>query len=333
MAERFAKTTEIFTMRKGNKRDYLLPFKIAKFIREIRPDIVHTRNWSAIDGVIGAKIAGIKSVLHGEHGREASDPDGANIVRKNVRKGLSPWISKFVTVSAELKNWLVKDVGIHEEKVIQIINGVDTEKFQPPENKKISKMALGLEEDAFVVGIIGRLDPVKDHETLFRAFRVFCDKHSSEKKTILLVVGTGALEGKLRALSKEFNISEKVIFTGDRENIAEMYKCMNIYVLPSIAEGISNTILEAMACGIPVIATNVGGTPELIDDGKTGFLFHPRKYDELSRKLSFYFNNPSALINHGLHGNQRAREMFSISSMVKKYEEIYESLLHHISNS
>ena len=92
MAERLKIPIEIFSLQKGDRRDYLLPFKIAKIIKKIRPDIVHTRNWAAIDGVIGARLAGVKSVIHGEHGREASDPTGANAVRKKIRKTLSPWI-------------------------------------------------------------------------------------------------------------------------------------------------------------------------------------------------------------------------------------------------
>lgn len=322
MAERLSKPVEIYSMGKGNGSDYLLPFRLARIMKKLKPDIVHTRNWSTIDGVIAAKLAGIKLVIHGEHGREASDPIGANIIRKKVRKGLSPWISEFVTVSSELRNWLIHDVGIPEKKVIQIINGVDTEKFKPSENKRMSKSKLGIAPDSFIIGTVGRLDPVKDHETLFKAFSCFSKKNKN-KEVMLMVVGTGSQEEKLRALSEKLNIQDKVIFSGDREDVYPLYQCMDVYVLSSIAEGISNTILEAMACGLPIIATKVGGTPELVDDGKTGFLIAPRQYDDLSQKLSFYFNNPSFVEQYGFNGRLRAEDKFSLLHMVQKYEEIY----------
>lgn len=322
MAERLTRPVEMYTLNKGDKKDYLLPFKIAKIIKKVKPDIVHTRNWSAIDGIVGAKLAGVKHIIHGEHGREASDPIGANIIRKKVRKGLNPWISEFVTVSSELRNWLIHDVGIPEKKVIQIINGVDTEKFKPSENKKMSKSKLGIAPDSFIIGMVGRLDPVKDHETLFKAFSCFSKKNKN-KEVILMVVGTGSQEEKLKVFSEKLNIQDKVIFSGDRENVYQLYQCMDVYVLSSIAEGISNTILEAMACSLPIIATKVGGTPELVDDGKTGFLIAPGQYDDLSRKLSFYFNNSSLIEQHGFNGRLRAEEKFSLLHMVQKYEEIY----------
>jgi sugar transferase (PEP-CTERM/EpsH1 system associated) len=322
MAERLKKPVEIFSLDKGDGRDYLLPFKIAKIVKRIKPDIVHTRNWAAIDGVIGARLAGVKSVIHGEHGREASDLTGANAIRKKIRKALSPWISRFVTVSEELKRWLVHDVGIPEEKVIQIINGVDTKRFKPQESKRMFKKKFRFDEDSFIIGVVGRLDLVKDHDTILNAFRLFCSRNKNIKVKVI-VIGTGPHEEKLRMRAKEMNISDNVMFLGDKDDVPQYYNCMDIYILSSIAEGISNTILEAMACGLPVIATHIGGTPELIDDNETGFLFSPGDYAGLSQKISVYFNNPEVVERHGINGRRKAEEHFSLSRMVRRYEEIY----------
>ena len=329
MAERLKIPIEIFSLQKGDRRDYLLPFKIAKIIKKIRPDIVHTRNWAAIDGVVGARLAGVKFIIHGEHGREATDPTGANNLRKRVRKGLNPWITKFIAVSAELRNWLVYDIGINEQKVVQIINGVDTEQFKPPEEKQEAKKKLGFKPNLFIIGIVGRLDPVKDHETLFKAFKIFSE--NNPKSTNLVVLGTGHLEDRLKTVVKELDISEEVIFIGGTDRMPEFYRCLDVYVLPSIAEGVSNTILEAMASGLPVITTRVGGSTELIEDGKTGFLFTPRDYMGLANMLSFYFNNPSILKEHGFNGRRRTEERFSVTKMVKEYEKIYESYFSRVS--
>ena len=317
---------EIFSLNKGNKRDYLLPFKIARVVRKVRPHIVHTRNWAAIDGVIGAKLAGVRSVIHGEHGREASDPIGANIIRKKVRKGLSPWISEFVTVSSELRNWLIHDVGIPEKKVIQIINGVDTEKFKPSENKEMSKSKLGIVPDSFIIGTVGRLDPVKDYQTLIKAFATLTTNTYKINKIKLLITGSGSEEQRLKTLSEDVRVADRVYFLGERQDIPELMQCMDVFVLPSIAEGISNTILEAMACGLPVITTKIGGNPELVDDGKTGFLFTSRDHIELADKLSFYCDNFSILMEHGLNARVRTEERFSLSRMIRDYDELYSSI-------
>jgi sugar transferase (PEP-CTERM/EpsH1 system associated) len=318
------KEVEIFELKKKG-RDYLLPFKLIKIINRVRPDIVHTRNWATIDGVIGARLAGIRKIIHGEHGREASDPAGTNTVRKKVRRILSPWISKFVTVSSELRNWLINDVGISQSKVTQIINGVDTMKFIPIKDKGLSKKRIGLDPNTFVIGTVGRLDPVKDYITLFRAFRNILHEKKI-RNARLLIVGEGPLKDDLKRIAKDFNISKEIIFIGQRRDIHLIYPCMDVYVLPSIAEGISNTILEAMACGLPVIATAVGGNPELVNDGKSGFIFTSGDHGRLTEKLSFYHHNHIILKEHGLNGRSRAEKKFPLSRMVREYEELYNSI-------
>ena len=326
MAERLSKPVEIYSMGKGNGSDYLLPFRLARIMKKLKPDIVHTRNWSAIDGVIGAKIAGIKSVIHGEHGREVSDLRGTKSVRKKVRKFLNPWISKFITVSLELREWLLKDVGIPEEKVVQITNGVDIERFKPSDDKNLSKIKSGFPLDLFILGTVGRLDRVKDFQTIIKAFAYLTIKISKTNKIRLLIIGSGPENQKLKILAKELRVFDKILFLGERKDIPELMQSMDIFILPSIAEGISNTILEAMACGLPVVATKVGGTPELIDDGKTGFLFTPGDYNELADRLFLYSTNSSTLGQHGVNGRLKTVEKLSLSKMAGKYEELYCSI-------
>ena len=322
MAERLEQPVEIFSLNKGNEKDYLLLFKIAKVIRKVRPHIVHTRNWAAIDGVIGAKLAGVKFIIHGEHGREATDPAGANLIRRKIRKGLNPFISGFVTVSHDLRRWLINDVGIPEKKVIQIINGVDTNKFAPQKNKKSLREKFGFDADAFLIGTVGRLDPVKDQKTLINALAVMIT-HSQNKKIKLMIAGSGPEEQEFKKMAAEIGVEDRIYFLGERSDIPELMQSMDVFVLPSIAEGVSNTILEAMACGLPIVASRVGGNHELIDYGKTGFLFVAGDYKELAGRLSFYLNNYPVLIEHGNNGRKRTEELFSLQRMVGRYEELY----------
>jgi sugar transferase (PEP-CTERM/EpsH1 system associated) len=324
MAGRIKQPVSIFSMEKGDKRDYLISFKIAGLIKRVKPDIVHTRNWSAIDGIIGARLAGKRAVIHGEHGRESTDPEGKNVKRKKIRKALNPWISQFVAVSNELKNWLVHDVGIHPEKITQIINGVDTDTIKPAENSvQLKKSELGFSPDTFVAGIVGRLDPVKDHETLLRAFKIAHERHNS-RKLALIIIGSGPLDKELKAIAEKLHISDMVRFTGERDDVMQLYNCMDVYVLPSIAEGISNTILEAMASGLPVIASNVGGNLELVDQERTGFFFSPGNCEELAGLFGLYLNNASLVREHGINSRKRSVSEFSIHHMTDKYASLYE---------
>jgi sugar transferase (PEP-CTERM/EpsH1 system associated) len=336
MADRIVRPVEIIALEKGGGGDYLLPFKLARVISRIRPNIVHTRNWGTIDGVIAARLAGVRRVVHGEHGREAADPTGANRRRLNARKLLHPLVTRFVTVSAELKQWLVNNVGIPEEKVVQIINGVDTDRFVPAADKAAAKTAMGLPSDSFVIGTVGRLDPVKGQQTLIRAFAELItgktsvtsltnktNKTSKTNRTNLLIVGSGPEESSLKKLTHDLGIADRVYFMGERKDIPEVLQAMDLFVLPSVAEGISNTILEAMACGLPVIATAVGGNSELVYDSKTGLLSIPGDVRLLAEQLLYYVFHTTSAREHGGQGRKRVEASFSLSGMTKEYERLY----------
>jgi len=327
MAERLTRPVEIFTMRKGKERDYLLPFHIARIVKKVHPDLVHTRNWGAIDGVIGARLAGVKRIIHGEHGREAADPTGANKRRKMARKALNPLISRFVTVSAELRGWLIDDVGISGDKIVQIINGVDTEKFRPGENRGLAKQILGLDPDSFVIGTVGRLDPVKDFQTLVKAVAgLFATEGDKTAKAALVVIGSGPEEQKLKTLADNLGLAGRVVFLGERKDVSELMQGMDLFVLPSIAEGISNTILEAMAVGLPVVASRAGGNRELVAEGENGFLFSIGDDRELASIIVDYINKPEMRLEHGSNSRSRTKTNFSLARMVREYEALYHSL-------
>jgi len=322
------KDIQIYELHKNGK-DYFMPLRLMKLIRLVKPDLVHTRNWAAIDGVIGARLAGVKNIIHSEHGREVTDPSGRNKLRKTVRKILSPYVSIFVVVSAELRNWLIDDVGIPESKIIQIINGVDIEKYSIPDDKKFSKSQLGFDPDSFMIGTVGRLDPVKDYQTLIRAFTLLANVSVNTimtNKIKLLIIGFGPEEQKLKTLAEEYKIIDKIFFLGKRFDIPRLLHSMDVFVLPSVAEGISNTVLEAMASGLPVIATKIGGNVELVEHSQTGFLFTPGNYKELADMLVIYLRNSSLLREHGSMGRLRIKEKFSLTTMIQKYEELYSSL-------
>lgn len=326
MEERLRRPLEIHCLGKGSAKDHMLPLKIARVVRAVRPDIVHTRNWGTIDGILGARLAGVRKIVHGEHGREAADPAGDNGRRKRVRKVLSPIVTRFVTVSSELCEWLVDDVGIPVGKVVQIINGVDTERFTPADGKTEARARVGIASDGPVIGTVGRLDPVKDFQTLLRGFAGMVDGREGNPGSWLVIAGSGPEESRLKSLAVELGVAAKVMFLGERSDIPEVMRAMDIFVLPSIAEGVSNTVLEAMSSGLPVVATNVGGNLELVEDGTTGFLFDPGDSKGLAERLRLFCLSNDLMLQFGKNGRAAAEVRFSLVRMVAEYEKLYNSL-------
>lgn len=322
--KRLNKNIKVSKMFKKPGNDYQLYIKLIKYLKEIKPTIVHTRNWAGMDGIIVAKIAGVPIIIHGEHGFEIADLISQNRKRKFIRKlVLSTMVDKIVTVSKNLKNRLINEIKIKPEKIIHIPNGVDTNKFNIY-RKEFTRKKFGFKKGDFIIGIVARLDPIKNHKTLISAFKEIVTIHPN---TNLVIVGDGSLRNKLENQTYQLGIKNKVIFMGERDDVPEILKTFDIFVLPSLNEGMSNTILEAMATGIPVIASNVGGNPELVVDGRTGFLFPSNDVESLVQKIKTYISHPELKQKHGYNAHKRVEEKFSLDQMVRRYEELYLELV------
>ncbi|HWH79096.1 MAG TPA: glycosyltransferase, partial [Candidatus Binatus sp.] len=264
-------------------------------------------------------VAGIARVIHGEHGREATDPEGLNAKRNLIRRALSPMVDRFVSVSEDLRRWLTETVGISRRKVLTIHNGVDTERFSG-QGREESRRRLGWDPGAFIIGIVGRLDPVKDHVTLLTAFAPVAQRN---KKARLMIVGEGPERRRIEAHAAALGISGQTLLLGEQHDIPVLLKAFDVFALTSIAEGISNTILEAMASALPIVATRVGGNSELIEDALTGRLVAPGDAAALTTILQSYFENSEMCLAHGRAARVRAEKNFSLDRMAVNYADLY----------
>jgi len=322
--KRLNKNIKVSKMFKKPGNDWQLYIKLIKYLKEIKPTIVHTRNWVGMDGIIAAKMARVPIIIHGEHGFEIADLISQNRKRKFIRKlVLSTMVDKIVTVSKNLKNRLINEIKIKPEKIIHIPNGVDTNKFNIY-RKEFTRKKFGFKKEDFIIGIVARLDPIKNHKTLFFTFKEIVKNYPQAK---LIIVGDGPLREELKEKSYQLGINNKAIFMGERNDVPEILKTFDIFVLPSLNEGMSNTILETMATGIPVIASNVGGNPELVIDGETGFLFPTNDVESLVQKIKTYILYPELKQKHGYNARKRVEEKFSLDQMVRRYEELYLELV------
>jgi sugar transferase (PEP-CTERM/EpsH1 system associated) len=300
-------------------RDWTTVLRLAGALRRLRPDIVHSRNWGAFDAVPAARLAGVRTVIHGEHGREAEDPEGHDRRRNRLRRALGPLVTRFVAVSADLAAWLVDTVGIRRDKVVTIHNGVDTDRFRPGDGAE-AREALGVSADALVVGAVGRLDPVKDHAGLIDAFARVVE---GTPHAALLVAGDGPCRAALEAQVRGRRLEARVKLLGERADVPLVLRALDVFVLSSIAEGVSNTLLEAMATGLPVVATRTGGNPELVEAGVTGQLVPTANPAALAEAFALYAAEPGLRRRHGAAGRRRAVERFGLPVMAEGYRRLY----------
>ena len=320
IVERVPAGVAVFPLGEAHRPDRWNAVRMARLFRKLRPDLVHTRNWTCIDAIVGARLAGVPVVIHGEHGREANDPEGRNPRRRQMRRILSPFVTEFVTVSRDLARWLVEQVRVPARKVRTIYNGVDTERFAPGD-RAAARQALGIPADWSVVGTVGRLDPVKDQAGLVRAFA----RTPKSGKSALVIAGHGPSRPELEAVVSELALGDRVRLLGEREDVPLLLRALDVFVLPSLGEGISNAILEAMATGLPVIATRVGGNVELVRDGVTGRLVEPRSPDALAAALGTYLGDLAMARGQGAAGRERAVAEFGLERMLAGYAALYRS--------
>ena len=328
-ASRLEKEVIIVALHGQQGHDFTLYWKLWKALRSLKPTIVHTRNLSALEAQIPTLfIPGVKTV-HGVHGRDVFDLEGKNRKYNILRKLIRPLVGRYITVSRDLGDWLVTTVGVRDWKVTQIYNGVDQTRFVPGTVTRENMAPAGfLPDDAVVIGTVGRLAEVKDQATLVKAFkRVLERKPSSETCLRLVIVGGGPLQSNLKRLVSELGLENLVWMAGDRDDIPEVLRFLDIFVLPSLGEGISNTILEAMATALPVIATRVGGNPELIEHGVNGYLVPPRDTKKLAEGIEQLADNREMRRVMGQAGLKKVQKQFHWDKTVESYLAVYDQLL------
>lgn len=298
--------------------------KFWKLLRRLRPAILHTYNLSAVEYAFTAALAGVPIRVHAEHGRDASDPEGRNPKHNFLRRRLAPFIDRFVPVSEDLQRWLGQVVGIAPAKTLFIRNGVDTDKFAP---RASGAGASPWGQGDFVIGTVARVQDIKNHRGLVDAFarlRQMLPQHAGRLK--LSVVGDGPLLPALRAQVAAAGLEDAVWLPGARSDVADLLHSFTLFVLPSFAEGTPVSLLEAMACGLPVVASRVGGIPEVVADGQHGALVAPGDTEALAAALARYVGQPEMARAHGAAGRARIEDQFSMKAMVAAYAGLYDSL-------
>jgi sugar transferase (PEP-CTERM/EpsH1 system associated) len=319
----------VFALGKRDGKDPLCYFRLWRLLRRLRPDIVHTRNLPTLDAILVAVAAGVPNRVHGEHGRDMLELQGSNRKYNFLRRLCRPFVDSYIPLSRDLEFWLQNTIAVPKRKIVQIYNGVDIETFRPARKGRDPLPLAGLNrEDTVVIGTVGRLAPVKDPVTLVRAFLRLLEYIPDAKRRLrLAMVGDGPLRAQIEDLLVTAGATDKVWLAGARDDVSALLRGLDIFVLPSLAEGISNTILEAMATGLPVVATRVGGTPDLVIEGVTGTIVPPADVAAMADALKMYIERPDLRHKRGRAGRERVEREFDMAKMVRSYQSVYDALL------
>ena len=326
-AQRLTEGVAVYSLGKRPGKDFGAYVRLYRLLRRLKPDIVHTRNFGTLDCALVAFLAGVPRRIHGEHGRDVDDPNGDRLKYRLVRRCLSPLIQQFVVVSEELQAWLVKRVGISPAKVRRICNGVDIQRFHPRAAGGKSALPAALSKSgAVVIGSVTRFSAIKDPMNLVEAF-LAVRRQCGRLPAVLVMIGDGELHKRAVERLDAAGAGTSSWLPGSRDDIPELLRAMDVFVLGSLREGISNTLLEAMASGLAVVATDTGGNDELVDAGVNGILVPPGDSKALAAGIQGYLTDPARRAEHGHASRSRTEAEFTIDRMIDQYRSVYSQVL------
>jgi glycosyltransferase involved in cell wall biosynthesis len=303
------------------KADPGLVMRLAAFMKRERFDLVQTYLWGANTwGRLAARLAGVRCVVASER--------NVDIWEEAYKRLLGRWLARstdrIVANSEAVRRYLLERGGLSPEKVLTIYNGVNLDRFKKACDPEVRRRELGIPEDAILAGCVARLEPAKDHATLLQALALLGRRRANLH---LVVIGDGSQRADLGRLANELGLRDRVHFTGFRTDSAEWLQSLDLSVLSSVKEGLSNTVIESMAAGRAVVATDVGGNAEVIREGETGFLVPARQPAALAEAIAAATESAEMLRRLGHAGRERVESLFSVRAMVRRTEQLYRELL------
>ena len=312
---------KLIEFHKGIGNDLRLPCRIAAAVRRHQLDILHARAWATlVEASLAASLTKVRGTVYAFHGKTLEELQGTSLKRRCVEKFLLCRFHQVVTLSRRMRSDMVTRYGLSEDRIQVIPNGVDIEIFRPYKERKALRERFGLPTNRFIIGNVARLDPIKNHEVILRALRRLKER---TYKPLFLLVGEGAHRPVLEREIERLGLSTDVRLVGYSDRVPELMNCMDLYIQSSFYEGSSHTVVEAMACGLPVLATDVGGMADLLSEGHEGRFFGPQDDDKLARLIAEFLQNDAPRHIMGERARHRAVEHFSVRTMVHNYEALY----------
>lgn len=299
----------------------IFPAELSRAIRETRPDVVHLHSGCWNIGSRAAKLAQVRRIIFTEHGREFNDSP----LRQWIDRRASRQTDAVIAVSTHLAHYLERSVGIDPRKVRCIPNGVDVNQFMPATNPTNLRAALGLPSEAYIVGSIGRLEPVKAFERLLVAVAQL-NKKDLERPVACVIWGEGSERSRLTSLASELGIADLVRLPGWTESSVESHQALDIFALTSTSEGASVSLMESLACGIPPVVTDVGANARLVGPELASQVVVSGDANSLRLVIERTLRDPQMARELGAKGRAWIESHYSLSAMLQQYRALYHEL-------
>lgn len=308
---------QTYIIEKGKGLDWLLPIKLIKLFKQKEIDVVHAHNQSSwLYGAIAARLANIP-LVYTEH----------TIINQKkwlrIEKILSRITTQITTVADSVAKFMISKAGVRPEKVSVLYNGIDADIYNQNIGLRLNKTEFSIKHTDLLIGNVASLLPKKDHRTLLMAFKLVVAKIPEAK---LMIAGEGPMKNDLINLTSMLELKESVRFLGNRKDVPELLKIFNVFVLSSVREGLPMVLLEAMASGLPVVATAVDGNPELVAHGEAGFIVPPGNPEALAGAIISVLSDRDLAETMGAKGKKIVKDKFAFSDMIKAYENIYKNV-------
>ena len=316
----------------------LHPIKLARLaalIRKGRYDIVHTHNWASMFyGILAASLARGPLIVHGEHGLNRSDLGGIPWKRLAAQRMLIPLADWIVPVNGVIASQVKDRWRLDGSRITIIPNGVDLARFRAPETAAVLAEATvpeagGLPKEGpeeFVIGMVGRLDEVKDIGCALEALRLLQERGQADGLRLVLL-GGGPMAAALARQAGQLGVSERVEFAGSQPEVESWYRRFHLFMNTSVYEGMSNTLLEAMACGLPVVASRVPGNAAWLVEGRDVRFFEPGDAEALATRIQDFREDPAARLEMGMRNRARMEAEFDNRHFLAAYAGLYRKLL------
>lgn len=296
-------------------------WRLARMLRDWQPDLVHCRNWNAWpETVLAHRLApGSRRLVWSFHG--FGDGDAMPCRRRVASRWLARQTDRLAAVCRHSADLYALRAGLDAARFEVLHNGVDTARLQPSTDRAGARQRLGLPPDRPLVLTVANLTPIKDHAALLEAAATLAA--SGAARPLFLWLGEGPTRAALQARIARLGLAADVLMPGSRHDVAPYLQAADLFVLPSRLEGMSNAILEAMACGLPVLARRVGANPELVLDGQTGLLCPAADAAAFATALARLLADGPLRLRLGEAGRRRAEANFSLDAMLARYADFY----------
>ena len=306
-----------YVLHKGSGVNYFLPFRLASLFARERVHLVNAHDIGAtLYAVAAARLALVQHVVHTDHSQILTKHRFAPVYRWVLRHG----ISHAVAVSEHLRRYLIDTFDLPEALVTTIPNGIDVARFAAPLDISVLRRELGIREGDLVIGSVGRLMEQKGMAYLLKAFARLARRGGDMK---LVIVGDGELRHDLERLAQHLQVGDRVVFTGIRRDIPDFMRLFDVFALPSLWEGQPLTVVEAMAAGKPIVATDVGGNAEILKHGEFGVLVPSGDENALAGAIGALLSDAARARELGRKAASHAALELTSASMVRKYEDVF----------